>query len=97
MKTQVTIEIGGQELRVDIDYTPLVPAKTDGPPENCYPEEGGEIEIELVYLFAGLCEKTPRFIDITDLLAEMDASLQLIMEKVQEEQDFGNDEESSDD
>jgi hypothetical protein len=28
--------------------TPIIPAKTDGPPESCYPAEGGEIGWEFV-------------------------------------------------
>jgi hypothetical protein len=34
----------GQEFEVNV--TPVTPAQTYGPPENCYPEEGGEIEPE---------------------------------------------------
>lgn len=28
----------------EINVTPVIPARTYGPPENCSPEEGGEIE-----------------------------------------------------
>lgn len=32
-------------IEVEYDATPYVPAQTYGPPENCHPEEGGEIDI----------------------------------------------------
>jgi len=36
------------EVVVTFTATPYVPAQVSGPPENCYPAEGGEIEIEEV-------------------------------------------------
>lgn len=36
---------GEHEVHLDIFATPYVPAKISGPPEDCYPEEGGEWEI----------------------------------------------------
>jgi hypothetical protein len=33
-------------FRVQYSKTPLTPAKISGPPEDCYPAEGGEIEWE---------------------------------------------------
>lgn len=33
------------EFTLDIEYTPYIPAQTYGPPENCYPEEGGDFDI----------------------------------------------------
>lgn len=35
------------EIKVEVEYdaTPYRPAQTYGPPEACYPEEGGEVEI----------------------------------------------------
>jgi hypothetical protein len=29
-------------------YSPVIPAQLYGPPENCYPEEGGELDFELL-------------------------------------------------
>ena len=45
-----TINVAGVEFEVEFAGTPFVPAKTWGPPENCYPAEGGEPEVEEIYL-----------------------------------------------
>ncbi len=34
------------ELSVTADVSPIIPAKLYGDPEDCYPAEGGEVEIE---------------------------------------------------
>ena len=33
-------------VEMEVSVTPVKPAQTYGPPENCYPEEGGEHEPE---------------------------------------------------
>lgn len=33
------------EILVTVEYEPYIPAQIYGPPENCYPAEGGELEI----------------------------------------------------
>jgi len=43
-----TFYIGDVEFEVTFSSTPFVPAKTYGPPENCHPAEGGEVEIESI-------------------------------------------------
>ena len=42
MTTKTYIEI---EIEVEFDATPYDPGVTTGPPERCYPPEGGEVEI----------------------------------------------------
>ena len=37
-------------LRVEGTATPLIPGRTWGPWEDCYPDEGGETEIEAIWL-----------------------------------------------
>jgi len=38
------------DLEVDCDVTPYSPAVTFGPPENCCPQEGGDIEVLDIFL-----------------------------------------------
>ena len=42
MKVDWTCESCGRETEVTV--YPIIPAQLYGPPENCYPEEGGEID-----------------------------------------------------
>lgn len=44
MKIDYECKKCGVEFTVDV--SPIIPAKTWGPPERCHPEEGGEIEPE---------------------------------------------------
>lgn len=48
-KTSVTYRCKHEEceheFEVEVEYTDLVPAQISGPPENCYPAEGGDVDI----------------------------------------------------
>ena len=35
---------------VQYDYEPLIPGRLSGPPENCYPDEGGSLVITAIFL-----------------------------------------------
>lgn len=45
-----TLTYNDVELDVLFDASPYVPARISGPPEDCYPEEGGEVALTEVYL-----------------------------------------------
>ena len=47
---RITVEVLGVDLEIEYDGTPFVPARIYGPPEDCYPAEGGEATINAVYL-----------------------------------------------
>lgn len=65
------------EVPVDIDYTitPYDPGRTYGPPEFCYPPEGGEIEVE--------CKNSPFNKEITDAILNSDRLSEEIFEDVE--------------
>lgn len=44
-----TVEAYGIDFVVDFDGEPFRPAKTYGPPEDCFPASGGEATINAVY------------------------------------------------
>lgn len=52
---------GETEVIVAYTMTPVIPAQTYGPAENCYPQEGGEVEIQSVVIFG-----TDREVTLTD-------------------------------
>jgi len=47
MKTlyHTTYDDNDREISIEYTQTPFIPARTYGPPEDCYPAEGGEVEI----------------------------------------------------
>jgi hypothetical protein len=59
--TVCTIERGEDQIDIDVEYslTRFYPARTYGPPEDCYPAEGGEIEELTAYLDGKVFALTP--------------------------------------
>ncbi len=44
--TKMTVVRGEDEFEVEVtgDVAPIIPGRYSGPPEDCYPDEGGEVE-----------------------------------------------------
>jgi hypothetical protein len=38
------------ELEIEGDYDPYIPAKISGPPEDCYPSEGGSFTVTEIHI-----------------------------------------------
>jgi hypothetical protein len=81
----LSIEIGGQDLEVELDYSPGDPGRTSGPPEKCYPPEDPSIDITKVKLIIGFQhieggKRVRQLIDITDLYAELEEDFATIEE-----------------
>ena len=75
------------ELRVQGRRTPHVPAVTNLAPENCTPAEGGEIEIDRVWMVRGKRERP-----LPDKLSkEIDAEILQTTESALEDQAWGDD------
>lgn len=51
-KFAIDLPLDDPELSLEVEgnATPYDPGVTSGPPESCYPPEGGEVEIENVYV-----------------------------------------------
>jgi hypothetical protein len=78
----------GLSFQAEADYYPIVPAKISGPPEDCYPEEGGEIEI-----FSLKCEgHDATFMLESEILSQVifDEAAIAAEEQVQREQEQGD-------
>ena len=56
-----TFYIGDVEFEVEFNASPYIPAKISGPPENCHPAEGGEVEIESIAIGG---------FEVTDVISE---------------------------
>lgn len=84
----VPIEIMGVEFLAEVDYSyyPGSPGKVDGPPEDCYPPEPEELDINYVILVVAENQR----VDATKLLEneEFTATLdEAIMEEIWSSQD----------
>lgn len=49
-ETEVEVDGNPVEVTVVYSYSPGSPGKTYGPPENCYPPEGPDVDIESIFL-----------------------------------------------
>lgn len=51
-EVETVVELAGAEVEVTVVYnwTPGSPGRTYGPPEDCYPPEGPEVDIEGIFL-----------------------------------------------
>jgi len=73
-KFSIELSLDDAELKLVVEgnATPFVPGRAWGPPEDCYPDEGGEIEIENVY--ATHCGTTrPIRLEISPLISHLKA------------------------
>ena len=78
---------GKRTLEIDVNYEcdiePYVEGRLSGPPEDCYPSEGGYASLTKVWLSAKTSEKAPdgsdlyKDVEITDFLsAEEDKDME---------------------
>ena len=63
----ISVERGEQDIDLVVRGTcdPIIPARTSGPPENCSPQEGGDVEVTGIFLDVGN-GKTPFAGELTD-------------------------------
>lgn len=61
---------GDQTATIEYTYTPRIPGRYSGPPEDCYPDEGEELEVTKVVI--GNCDMT------TLLAAELETDEQFL-------------------
>lgn len=59
MRNETEVNIDGVDLVVAYDETPYIPARLWGPPDDCYPAEGGEIEIQEVHVIGSAVDLIP--------------------------------------
>jgi len=88
----IEIEIYGLEIEVEVtyNYTPYLPAYTGGLPEDCYPAEGGEMEVISVIRPANKAKLEDK-IDLTDLLnipKVYESVQELIMDNIMSNRDY---------
>ena len=85
------VERGEETIEVCIDFTmtPIIPAYTSGLPEDCYPEEGGEIELEHCWRKSDENMKNAPEFELTD--DEWDAFCERVwMDPPEDEPDYGD-------
>ena len=65
---QINFKVAGLDFMAEVNYSPLIPEKTNSEPENCYESEDGEIEI--ITLHVGVNDAT--FLLESDFVIEIE-------------------------
>ena len=83
-KFAIDLPLDDPELSLEVEgnATPYDPGVTSGPPEACYPPEGGEVEIENVWL-CHLGTTQPIRVEITPLLMLLDHATYAVFERLE--------------
>lgn len=63
MSTETELTIDGVDLVITYTETPYIPARLWGPPEDCYPAEGGELEVQEVHVIGSSVDISPLLSD----------------------------------
>lgn len=73
------------EFVIEADVSPYDPGRTCGPPESCYPPEGGEVEIAEIRLAAQQGETLPEGLadELGDALYRLLATRPQLMEAIE--------------
>jgi len=75
--TTIEIEPYGEiDVTIGGDYEPLIPGRFNGPPENCYPDEGGYAELSYIKIEGG--KHSQKEIDVES----MDKSTRSYLEEI---------------
>ena len=69
----ITLELGSCELVCNVDLSPYDPGISSGPPEACYPAEGGEMDVNSIKLRVKPGDADDCFVEVSDLIAALDS------------------------
>lgn len=70
------------DLKYTVEIEPFVPGKYTGPPEDCYPDEGGYASLTKVWITKKTHTKAP---DGSDLYIDFEIPLAAISDEMREE------------
>lgn len=93
MSYELVITVNDVDFRVVFNATPLVSEYVSGPPEDCHPAEGGEVEI--LEIFIGIVEVSGVISKVVeaDIQRQLEEDIAEITAHEFDEPDWGYDDE----